>query len=109
MVDESVITAVKNYLNKLKDAGIEDCFAVIYGSQVTGKQDLWSDIDLLVVSSRFDHQIKRSDVNMLWRTAAATDSRIEPVPVGKIQYETDDGNAIIEIARRNGQIIQTAA
>jgi len=109
MVDESVITSVKNYLNRLKDAGIENCFAVIYGSQITGKQDLWSDIDLLVVSSLFDHEIRRSDVNMLWRIAAATDSRIEPVPVGRIQYETDDGNAIIEIARRNGLIIQTAA
>ncbi len=109
MVDESVITAVKNYLNRLKDAGFQDCFAVIYGSQVTGKQDVWSDIDLLVVSSRFDNVVERSDVNMLWRAAAAIDSRIEPVPVGKIQYETDDGNAIIEIARRNGQIIFSAA
>jgi len=109
MVNESVTVVVKNYLNKLKEAGIEDCFAVIYGSQVTGNHDLWSDIDLLVVSPQFDNEIKRSDINMLWRIAALTDSRIEPVPVGKIQYESDDGNVIIEIARRNGQIIQSAA
>jgi hypothetical protein len=48
-------------------------------------------------------------VYTLWRIAAATDSRIEPVPAGKIQFETDDENAIIEIARRTGYIINPAA
>lgn len=109
MVDESVVITVKNYLNRLKEAGYEDCFAVIYGSHVTGKHDMWSDIDLLVVSPLFDQGIRREHVNMLWRIAAATDSRIEPVPVGKIQYDTDDVNAVIEIARRSGQIILPAA
>jgi predicted nucleotidyltransferase len=109
LVDESVINSVKNYLNKLKEAGFKDCFAVIYGSQLTGKHDLWSDIDLLVVSPQFDNGIRRSDVDKLWRIAAATDSRIEPVPAGKIQYEKDDSNAIIEIARRNGHVINSAA
>jgi predicted nucleotidyltransferase len=109
MVDESVEAAVRNYLNRLKDAGFDDCFAVVYGSQVTDKKNLWSDIDILVVSSLFDHGIKRSDVNLLWRLAASTDSRIEPVPAGKKQYETDNSNVIIEIARRNGIIILSAA
>ncbi len=109
MVDESIIVVVKNYLKKLTDAGFEDCFAVVYGSYFTGNNDFWSDIDLLVVSPVFDSGIKREHVNMLWRIAAGTDSRIEPVPVGRMQYYMDDGNAIIEIARRNGQIISSAA
>jgi len=44
----------------------------------------------------------------LWRIAARTDSRIEPIPVGKKQYKQDDSNMIIEIARREGQIIPLA-
>jgi len=109
MVDGSIERSVKNYLKKLEEAGYGECYAVVYGSQTTGSADTWSDIDLLVVSPLFDREIKRSDVNMLWRIAAETDSRIEPVPVGKIQYATDDGNAIIEIARRSGYIIKPAA
>jgi predicted nucleotidyltransferase len=109
MADEAVIIAVKKYLGKLQDAGFEDCFAVLYGSQVTGNHDEWSDIDILIVSSIFDSEIRREHVNLLWRIAAATDSRIEPIPVGKLQYNNDDGNALIEIARRNGQIISPAA
>ena len=48
---------------------------------------------------------KRDDINLLWRIAARTDSRIEPIPVGEQQYETDDSSAIIETARREGQRI----
>ena len=39
------------------------------------------------------------------RVAAHTDSRIEPIPVGERQFLTDDSRAIIEIARREGQVI----
>jgi len=44
----------------------------------------------------------------LWRIAARTDSRIEPIPVGERQYQEDDSSAIIEIARREGQMILLA-
>ncbi len=45
------------------------------------------------------------DINLLWRMAARTDSRIEPIPVGQRQFEEDDSSAIIEIARREGQVV----
>ena len=88
--------------------GIPVEFGVVYGSQVRGKSDALSDIDLLVVSPSFDEERKRSDINLLWRVAARTDSRIEPIPVGLQQFKADDGSAIIEIARREGQIIPLA-
>jgi hypothetical protein len=45
---------------------------------------------------------------MLWHVAADTDSRIEPLPCGEKEWETDDESAIIEIARREGKIIKVA-
>jgi hypothetical protein len=45
---------------------------------------------------------------MLWRAAARTDVRIEPIPCGEKQWETDDESAIIEIARREGRKIKVA-
>jgi hypothetical protein len=59
-------------------------------------------IDLLIVSSRYDEKYSREDINLLWRTAAHTGSRIEPVPVGLNRWETDDESTIIEVARREG-------
>jgi hypothetical protein len=42
---------------------------------------------------------------LLWRLAARTDSRIEPVPCGEQQWQEDTSSAIVEIARREGERI----
>jgi predicted nucleotidyltransferase len=103
MVDESIVSTVRQYLRNLEAAGIRVLRGVIFGSQVTGKTHPWSDIDVLVVSPSFDGEKRREDVSTLWRIAARTDSRIEPVAAGERQYREDDGNPILEIARREGE------
>ena len=103
MVAESIVNSIRHYLQVVSEQGIPVRYGVVFGSQVTGRADVWSDIDLLVVSPKYDLPRRREDVNILWRIAARTDSRIEPIPVGERQYETDDSSAIIEIARREGQ------
>ncbi len=108
MVDESIVNVVKQYLQTLVERDIPVHQGVIFGSQVSGRPHKWSDIDLLVVSPRFDGERKREDVNLLWRIAARTDSRIEPIPVGQHQFEKDDSSAIIEVARREGQVVLLA-
>jgi predicted nucleotidyltransferase len=105
MVNESIAVIVQKYLTNLLSQDIPVAYGVVFGSHARGEAGQWSDIDLLVVSPRFDEKHETSDVNLLWRIAARTDSRIEPIPVGQQQYLTDDSNAIIEIARREGQII----
>ena len=42
---------------------------------------------------------------LLWKVAARIDSRIEPIAVGKRQFEDGSDRAIVEIARREGQVI----
>ena len=105
MVDESVVKAARDYLRKLAGQGFAVRFGIVFGSWATGKADEWSDIDLLVVSPRFDGRPDRRDVDFLWRMAARTDSRIEPVPCGERQWREDDSSALLEIARREGQRI----
>ena len=105
MADESVVTTVRNYLHTVQEAGLPVRFGVVFGSQATGKADRWSDIDLLVVSPRFDAPYTRQEVGLLWRLAARTDSRIEPIPCGERQWHDDDSSAIVEIARREGERI----
>ncbi len=108
MVNESVVNVVKQYLQTLVEQGIPVHRGVIFGSHATGHPHTWSDIDLLVISPRFDNERKREDINLLWRIAARTDSRIEPIPVGQYQFKEDDSSAIIEIARREGQVVSLA-
>ncbi|MCL5773343.1 MAG: nucleotidyltransferase domain-containing protein [Firmicutes bacterium] len=106
MVDESIIGIIKNYLRKVQDSGITVSFGVVFGSQTTGKTDKWSDIDLLVVSPRFDAPKTRRDIDLLWKLTPQVDSRIEPIPCGERQWEEDDASTIIEIARRMGDMIK---
>ena len=108
MVNESVVLIVRKYLRKLRQHNIPVSYGVVFGSQARGQAGQWSDIDLLVVSPKFDTDRTRANINLLWRAAAHIDSRIEPVAVGEQQYMTDDSSAIIEIARREGQVIPLA-
>ncbi|MDI9570881.1 MAG: nucleotidyltransferase domain-containing protein [Pseudomonadota bacterium] len=105
MVNESVVNGVRKYLRALQDQGIAVKFGVIFGSQLTRNTDTWSDIDLLVVSPSFDERRTRDDINLLWRLAARTDNRIEPIPCGERQWFEDDTSAIIEVARREGETV----
>jgi len=106
MVDKAVRTSVEAFLKKVRANGVSVRFGVIFGSQTTGRSSALSDIDLLVVSARFDERRGRKDINMLWHLAARTDSRIEPIPCGEKQWLEDDSSAIIEIARREGEIVE---
>lgn len=108
MVDASVVDTVRQYLRALEDNGIGVRFGVVFGSQVTGKANEWSDIDLLVVSEHYDRQRSREDINRLWRIAARTDSRIEPIPCGARQWTEDSASAVIEMARREGERVVAA-
>lgn len=103
MADKSVVRVIQRYLQSVAETGIPVRYGVLFGSHATGRAHEWSDIDLLVVSPRFDDSLTREAINLLWRLAARTDSRIEPIPVGERQLEDDDTNPVIEISRRQGR------
>ncbi|MCA9982126.1 MAG: nucleotidyltransferase domain-containing protein [Anaerolineales bacterium] len=105
MADTAIINTIKKYLKGLVQQGVPVQYAVLFGSQAGHEANEWSDIDLLVVSPIFDGERQRADINLLWRTAARTDSRIEPIPIGLVQYENGKGNPIVEVARREGEVV----
>ena len=105
MVDRSVEIAVRAYLRNLVAQGLHASFAVVFGSQAKGQATRWSDIDVLVISPRFDAPRSYKDVGLLWRIAARTDTRIEPIPCGERQWQEDRSSPVVEIARREGQVI----
>ncbi|MBE0501365.1 MAG: nucleotidyltransferase domain-containing protein [Desulfuromonadales bacterium] len=105
MLESSVLISVKKYLSAVRAQGIDVECAVVFGSHSNQTTNEWSDIDLLVVAPQFDLMRDRNGINLLWRTAARIDSRIEPIPCGSRQWREDDSSAIIEIARRQGEIL----
>jgi len=105
VVDPVVVRAVQNYMRALGNRGIEVRFVVVFGSQTTDRRDESSDIDVVVVSPRYDSGIRFEDAAILWETAAETDCRIEPIPCGERQWVEDDSSALLEIARREGEAV----
>ena len=103
MVSPAIVNRVQNYLLRLTESGLPVSFGVVFGSYAVGTANPDSDIDVMVVSPQFDSKIERKWINQLWRIAAHTDSRIEPIPCGKDQWQHDTSSAIIEIARTQGQ------
>lgn len=108
MLDQGVATSVQRYLRAVEERGIPVRFGVVFGSQVSGRPDEWSDIDLVVVSPLFDQGRDRKQIALLWRLTARVDSRIEPVPCGERQWEADDSSALLEVARRHGERVPLA-
>lgn len=105
MPKESIIISVRNYLKELSRIGVPVKQAILFGSYAKETNHKWSDIDLIVLSDKYDKECTREDIKLLWRTAARTDNRIEPIPVGSNRWKTDDESTIIEIARREGIIV----
>jgi len=108
MVDQPVVESVKRYLEQLLNEGLKIDFGVIFGSYACGKADVFSDIDVLLVSTEFDKPIPRKTISQMWRIAARIDSRIEPVPCGLKKWETDVTNVLIDTARTSGQMVSAA-
>ncbi len=104
MVEDEVIESVKRYLASLPALGIHARRAVLFGSYVQGQADEYSDIDLIVIAPEFDGSREISLIKAFWH-ATASDNRIEPIPCGEQEWETDQGRPILEIARRESVII----
>jgi len=104
MVEDAVIKRVRRYLAALPRVGIHARRAILFGSFACGQTDEYSDIDLIVIAPEFDGSRELSLVKALWQ-ATASDNRIEPIPCGEQEWETDQGRPILEIARREGIII----
>ena len=105
MVEQTITASIKKYLAGLVSFGIHPSRAVLFGSFATGRANEYSDIDLIVIAPEFDGPRTVSLVKALWRATVA-DNRIEPIPCGEKEWETDQSRPILEIARKEGVVIE---
>ena len=107
MVESKILNSVKNYIKALGTVGIHSQKLVLFGSFARGDANELSDIDLIVIAPEFDGACELSLIEKLWQATLSTDNRIEPIPCGEKEWETDQSRPILEIARKEGIIIQT--
>lgn len=102
MVDEAILASIRRYLAELPARGIHAHRAILYGSHAKGTADQWSDIDLIVLAPEFEREKPHRLVRELWRARRLADARVEPIPCGEREWDTDDSRPILEIARLEG-------
>lgn len=105
-MDETLIGKIRRYLAVLPTVGIHASKAVLFGSFAKGRADQDSDIDLIVIAPEFDGRRDIELIKDLWHATLSADDRIEPIPCGEREWESGDGRPLIEIARREGVIIE---
>jgi uncharacterized protein len=108
MVQESVIANIRCYLQALAAQGIHAKRGILFGSYAKNSADQWSDIDLIVIAPEFDGSKNDSLVRQLWRATLGIDDRIDPIPCGELEWETEEGSPLLEIARQEGIAIHSA-
>jgi predicted nucleotidyltransferase len=101
-IDNTVLNNVTAFLERLNVEGIQVTEAYLFGSQLTGKADEWSDIDVAVVSpqigdDRFEERVK------LTRIAFSFDERIEPFPFNSETFTSDD--PLVRQILHTGQLV----
>lgn len=106
MVEIAIVNVVRQYLAVLPNVGIHASRAVLFGSFARDEADQDSDIDLVVVAPEFDAGRDHDTIKRLWETTILADVRIEPIPCGEQEWENGNGRPILEIARREGVVIE---
>ena len=105
MVEISTVAIVRRYIEALASFGIHASRVILFGSFARGDASDLSDIDLVVIAPEFDGPREVSLVETLWQATMLADNRIEPIPCGEREWETEQGRPILEIARREGVVI----
>ena len=105
MVESTVMTALRSYVKALGSCGIHASRLVLFGSFARDDTHEFSDIDLIVIAPEFDGPRERTLVEKMWQATMSADNRIEPIPCGEREWETDQSRPILEIARREGIVI----
>ena len=108
MVENAVVEIVQRYLRVLQKSGIHARNGVLFGSFARGEATEWSDIDVLVIAPEFDGDRSLTLVEQMWELTGEADNRIEPIPCGEREWETEQGRPILEVARQEGVEIAAA-
>jgi uncharacterized protein len=106
MVTGEVRESICGYLREARRHGMQISRAVLFGSRTRDVYRDDSDIDLVVISPQLEPPVSWAQVAKLWELRASTDIRIEPIPCGEREWETDDSRMILEIARREGVVVE---
>ncbi len=101
MAKKEIIVLVKKYINLLNTEGLSVRKAFLFGSYSTGLATINSDIDVMIVSDRFDENDDIA-IGKMWRLTRKIDVKIEPFLVGIKKFNEDTTSPLLSTIKLNG-------
>ena len=102
MARKETIGKVAEYIKILNESGLQIDKAFLFGSAARNEEHEESDIDVMLVSKRFDDKSDDLAFGLIWRLTRKVDSRIEPFAVGLSRFNHDDVSPLLQIVKKEG-------
>jgi predicted nucleotidyltransferase len=106
MARKETIGIVIDYIQILNDSGLQIDKAFLFGSAARDEENEESDIDVMLVSQRFDDRADDDAFGLIWRLTRRVDLRIEPFAVGLTRFNQEEVSPLLQLVKKEGfQII----
>ena len=106
MAQKKIIEIVKKYVQKLKENNVDVFKVFLYGSQVLGTYNEYSDIDVAVISPNFGKNYLE-ECRLLMKLTRNVDLMISPQPYAVEEYEkASKGTFLWQEIIQKGKVIE---
>ena len=101
MAQTEIIKLLQAYIKMLNEAGLKISKAFLYGSYARNDSNEDSDIDVMLVSEKFDTDDIEEKV-LAWQLTPKVDVRIEPFTIGLKRFFSENDSALLSQVRKEG-------
>jgi len=99
---KETLSKVSEYIRILNDSGLLIDKAFLFGSAARNDWTEGSDIDVMLVSRRFDDSSDDLAYGLIWKLTRRVDRRIEPFAVGLSRFDNDEVSPLLQIVKKEG-------
>ena len=101
MARSEVIALLKKYILLLNTEGLTVNKAFLFGSYSTDTATENSDIDVMLVSEKFDENDDEA-IGRIWRLTRKISTRIEPFLIGIRKFKDDSSSPLVNMVKAKG-------
>ena len=101
MARSEVIELLKKYILLLNSEGISVNKAFLFGSYSTDTASESSDIDVMIVSDKYDENDDMA-IGKVWNLTRKISTKIEPYFIGNLKFKEDNSSPLLSMIREQG-------
>ena len=101
MAKEEVIELLKKYIILLNAEGISVNRAFLFGSYSNDSASDSSDIDIMIVSDKYD-ETDDIVVGKIWKLTRKINTKIEPFLIGLNKFKNDNSSPLVSMIKTKG-------